>query len=403
MMMAFMQEANKNDMPKRTRAVAWLRLWWIGLLAIALLGLGAYAFLIRTGETPSRDAAPAAPPLARAVPVVAAPARVRDVGVYLTGLGAVTPLNTVTVKTRVDGQLMSVRFQEGQLVRKGDLLAEIDPRPFQAQLTQFEGQLARDQALLANAKIDLQRFRVLWAQDSIQKQQLDTQESLVRQTEGTIKNDRGLIEAIKVQLDYCRITAPISGRVGLRLVDAGNIVRATDTIGLVVITQLQPIAVVFTIPEDNIPAVLDKLNAGANLPVEAYDRADQRQLSTGSLLTLDNQVDQTTGTVRLKAVFPNTDNHLFPNQFVNARLQLDVTRGATVVPAAALQRSPRGPFVYVVQADQTVEARPVTLGVTDGDDVAIDTGLRVGEPVVVDGAERLRDGSHVALQARSGA
>jgi membrane fusion protein, multidrug efflux system len=248
----------------------------------------------------------------------------------------------------------------------------------------------------------LQRYRVLWAQDSIQKQQLDTQESLVRQTEGIVKNDWGQIDSVKLQLIYCRITASISGRVGLRLVDPGNIVQTTDTTGIVVITQLQPIAVVFTIPEDNIPSVLDKLNAGADLPVEAYDREQRRQLSTGSLLTIDNQIDQTTGTVRLKAVFPNTDNHLFPNQFVNARLQLDVKRGATVVPAAAIQRSPRGPFVYVVKASQTVEARPVTVGVTDGVDVAIDTGLSVGEQVVVDGAERLRDGSQVEPQARSG-
>ena len=401
-MMTFMQEANKNDTPKQTRAAAWRRRWWIGLLAIALLGLGAYAFLTRTGETPSRDAAPGAPPVARAVPVVAVPARARDMGVYLTGLGSVTPLNTVTVRTQVNGQLMSVRFQEGQLVRQGDLLAEIDPRPYQPQLTQYEGQLARDQALLANAKVDLQRYQVLWKEDSVAEQQLATQQSLVRQYEGTVKNDQGLIQAVKVQLAYTRITAPISGRVGLRLVDPGNFVQTTDTTGIVVITQLQPIAVVFTIPEDNIPSVLDKLNAGAALPVEAYDREQQRLLSTGSLLTLDNQIDQTTGTVRLKAVFPNSDNHLFPNQFVNARLQLDLKRGATVVPAVAIQRSPRGPFVYVVKPDQTVEARPVTVGVTDGDDVAIDTGLTIGEPVVVDGADRLRDGSHVELQARSG-
>jgi multidrug efflux system membrane fusion protein len=389
-------------MPSRTRAAAWRRRWWIGLLAVGLLAIGVYVFVTRAGEAPSRAATPGPTPLARAVPVVAAPARSRDMGVYLTGLGSVTPLNTVTVHTRVDGQLMSVRFQEGQLVRQGDLLAEIDPRPFQAQFTQNEGQLARDQALLDNAKIDWQRYRVLWAQDSIQKQQLDTQASLVRQLEGTVKNDRGLIDAVKVQLDYCRITAPINGRVGLRLMDPGNIVHTTDTTGLVVITQLQPITVVFTIPEDNIPSVLDQLTHGVRLPVEAYDRAQRQQLSTGSLLTLDNEIDQTTGTVRLKALFPNADNHLFPNQFVNARLQLDMKRGATVVPTVAIQRSPRGPFVYVVKSDQTVEARPVTLGVTDGDDVAIDTGLIVGEPVVVDGAERLRDGSQVTLQARGG-
>jgi membrane fusion protein, multidrug efflux system len=239
-------------------------------------------------------------------------------------------------------------------------------------------------------------------QDSIAQQQFATQQSLVRQYEGNVKNDQGLIEGVKVQLVYTRITAPISGRVGLRLVDPGNFVQTTDTTGIVVITQLQPIAVVFTIPEDNIPSVLDRLNAGAHLPVEAYDRADRQKLATGSLLTLDNEIDQTTGTVRLKAVFPNADDHLFPNQFVNARLQLDVKRGATVVPAVAVQRSPRGPFVYMVKPDQTVEARPVAVGVTDGDDVSIDTGLGVGEQVVVDGADRLRDGSHVALQSRSG-
>jgi len=399
--MTHTQDAHENDLPTRPRAAAWRRRWWIGLLAVGLLTIGVYVFVIKAGAVPSRAAAPGPNPVAPALPAVATPARARDVGVYLTGLGSVTPIKTVTVRTQVNGQLMSVHFRQGQLVRQGDLLAEIDPRPFQAQLTQFEGQLARDQALLDNARVDLQRFRVLWSQNSIAKQMLDTQESLVRQDEGAVKNDQGLIEGVKVQLIYCRITAPVSGRVGLRLVDPGNFVQTTDTTGIVVLTQLQPITVVFTIPEDNIPSVLDKLNAGAHLPAEAYDRAQQRLLATGSLLTIDNEVDQTTGTVKLKAVFPNTDNHLFPNQFVNARLQLDVKRGATVVPAVAIQRSPRGPFVYVVKPDQTVEARPVTVGVTDGDDVAIDTGLSVGEQVVVDGADRLRDGSRAALQTRS--
>jgi membrane fusion protein, multidrug efflux system len=396
-----MLEGNNHDKPPRTRAKIWLKRWAIGVLAISLLGLGVYTFLPTMRELPSRAAASGATPVSRAVPVVAAPVVARDMGVYLTGLGAVTPLNTVTVRTRIDGQLISVRFQEGQLVHQGDLLAEIDPRPFQAQLTQYEGQLARDKALLENAKLDLQRYQVLWAEDSIQKQQLDTQVSLVHQYEATIQIDQGLIESTKVQLIYCRITAPISGRVGLRLIDPGNIVHTTDTTGIVVITQLQPIAVVFTIPEDSLPPVLDKLKAKADLPVEVYDRERRRRLATGVLQTVDNQIDQTTGTVRLKAVFPNTDGSLFPNQFVNARLQLDVKRGATVVPAVAIQRSPKGSFVYVVKSDQTVEARQVTVGVTDGNNVSIDSGLTIGEQLVVDGADRLRDGTAVVVQPRS--
>src|SRR4051812_14282363 len=275
---------------------------WAALLAAVVLVAGVY------GAVKARGAAKPAPrAAAAAIPVTTAPARTRDVGVYLTGLGSVTPLNTVTIHTRVDGELLSVRFRDGQLVKRGDLLAEIDPRPFQAQLTQYEGQLARDQALLDNARVDQTRYQALVAADAGPQQQLDTQVSLVRQYEGAVKNDQGLLESIQVQLAYCRITSPIDGRVGLRAVDAGNIVHAADTGGLVVITQLQPVTVVFTLPEDPFPDVLDRLQRGVALPVDVYDREQRRQLATGTLLTLDNQVDPATGTVKLKASFDNKD------------------------------------------------------------------------------------------------
>ena len=369
----------------------------IGLIALLMVVIGggmvALSGYWRSTAGPQR-ALPAPP----RVSVVAASARTRDVGVYLYGLGTVTPLNTVTVRTRVDGQLLGVHFQEGQIVRSGDLMAEIDPRPFEAQLTQFEGQLERDQALLDNARVDLKRFQVLVKTDAVPRQQLDTQDSLVHQLEGTVKNDQGQIDATKVNLVYCHITSPIAGRVGLRLVDPGNIVHAADTTGLIIITQLQPITVIFTIPEDNIPTVLERLRQGVRLPVEAYDREQRRKLAEGALLTIDNEVDPTTGTVRLKAQFPNTDNRLFPSQFVNARLLIETRRGATVVPTAAIQSSAKGSFVYVVRPDRTVGIRQVTVGVTDGDDVSIERGLAVGEQVVVEGAERLRDGVAIALR-----
>jgi multidrug efflux system membrane fusion protein len=364
-------------------------------LLIAMIGGGT---LVLSRPWRSTVGAQGSVPASPRIPVVAAAARTRDVGVYLRGLGSVTPLNTVTVKSRVDGELIGVHFQEGQIVRSGDLLAEIDSRPFQAQLTQFEGQLERDQALLDNARLDLKRFQVLVTTDAVPRQQLDTQASLVHQFEGTVKNDQGQIDATKVQLVYCRITSPIAGRVGLRLVDPGNIVHATDTGGLVIVTQLQPITVIFTIPEDSIPMVLERLQRGLRMPVETYDREYRQKLAEGALLTIDNQVDPTTGTVRLKAQFPNSDNRLFPSQFVNARLLIDTRRGATVVPTAAIQQSPKGSFVYVLRPDRTVAIRQVTIGVTDGDDVSIERGLAVGEQVVVEGAERLRDGAAVAVR-----
>ncbi|TLY33980.1 MAG: MdtA/MuxA family multidrug efflux RND transporter periplasmic adaptor subunit [Nitrospirae bacterium] len=397
----FMQESTKAAIPERTRSAVLLKRWGIGLLAVCLLAIGAYVFFTKSGEAQPRPAK-GSPGPARAVPVVAVAAKTGDIGVYLTGLGSVTPLKTVTVKSRVDGELMAVLYQEGQIVRTGDLLAQIDPRPFETQLTQAEGQLVRDQALLKNAQIDLARYRDLIKQDLIPQQQLDTQVYLVRQYEGTIKSDQGQIDNVKLQLIYCRITAPVSGRVGLRLVDPGNIVHATDPNGLVVITQLQPITVVFTIPEDSLPPVLAKLKAGERLPVEAFDREQKRRLATGSLLTVDNQIDPNTGTVKLKAILPNEDNELFPNQFVNARLRLDVKHGSTIVPTAAIQRGPQGVvFVYVVKADQTVAVRPVTVGVTQGDEASIETGLSPDEVVVVDGTEKLREGSAVDVKTRT--
>ena len=339
----------------------------------------------------------------RPVPVSVAQARKGDMAVRITGLGTVTAINSVTVKSRVDGQLLRVAFTEGQMVREGDLLAEIDPRPFQVQLMQAEGQLAKDQAVRDNAVADQKRFQSLVGQGILSRQQLDTQNAVVTQYEAALKADQAAVESAKLNLVYSRITAPTSGRVGLRLVDAGNMVRATDAGGLATITPLQPINVVFAVPADSIQKVLGQTAKEGRLPVEAWDRDLRARLALGVLAATDNQVDLTTGTVRLKALFPNDDKALFPNQFVNARLLVDTLREVVIVPTAAVQRGPQGAFVYVVKPDATVELRPIELEATDGDETAVKKGLQGGETVVTDGLEKLRPGAKVALPKPAGA
>ena len=330
-----------------------------------------------------------------AMPVGAAKVAAGDINITLNALGTVTPLRNVTVSAQISGQLLEVKFKEGQMVRQGDVLAEIDPRPYQAALMQAEGALARDQALLANSKIDLERYQTLFKQDSIAKQQLDSQDSLVHQYEGTVKSDQAQIQTAKVNLTYTKINAPVGGRVGLRMIDPGNNVQNGG--GIIVITQLSPIDVLFTLAEDSLPRVLKKMHSGTPLAVDVYDRSGQTKLQTGVLASLDNQIDTATGTVKAKAEFANADESLFPNQFVNVRVLLDVLHDATVIPTSALQRGANGLFVYVIATDRSVSVRAIKTGPTEGERVAVTSGLQIGETIVTDGADKLREGSKVEL------
>jgi multidrug efflux system membrane fusion protein len=333
----------------------------------------------------------------RVQPVAAATARVGDINVVQTGLGTATALRTVTVKPRVDGQLKSVDFVEGQLVRAGEVLAQIDPIPFQVALSQAEGQLARDAAQLNNARLDHERYRKLLEQDSIAAQQVDAQAAQVRQLEGTVKIDQAQVDNAKLNLSYTRITAPISGRTGLRQVDAGNMVRGGDATGIAILTQIDPITVLFTIPQDTLPRVLQRLRAGEKPAIEAWDREQKALLAKGTLITADNQIDVQTGTVRLKAEFANAEGKLYPNQFVNIRMVVDTRTGLVVVPSAAIQRGAQGTVVYVVKPDNSVTLRPVVLGPTEGLLTAIEKGVEAGERVVTDGVDRIREGSRVEV------
>jgi membrane fusion protein, multidrug efflux system len=371
--------------------------WILAILVALILAAAAAWFFFGRGSDDAAKAARGKGDAARPVPIVAATARKGSIEVYIDALGTVTPTNMVVVHSRVDGQLLSVAFREGQDVKAGDLLAQIDPRPFEVMLTQANGQMAHDQALLKNAEIDLERYRTLLTQDSISKQQVDTQEALVRQYQGTVATDQGAIDSAKLQLVYARITAPISGRVGLRQVDPGNIVHASDANGLVTIAQVKPISVIYPIPEDNVPRVVKRAQSGEAIAVDAYDRSGKTKLATGRMLTFDNQIDTTTGTVKLKADFPNQDGALFPNQFVNIRMGIETHQDATLVPSAAIQRGAPGTFVFLVKPDQTVSIAPVKLGAAEGETTEILSGIDPGNQVVVDGADKLREGSKIEL------
>jgi len=364
-------------------------------VGVTILGTLAAVCAISTGcssADPKTKAQASSGP--RAISVAVAPVQKQDVPVYLSGLGAVTAFNTANLKSRVDGQIMKVNFREGQYVNEGELLIEIDSRPYQVQLEQMQAQLFKDQASLRDAKLNLDRYTALIPSGSIAQQQVDTQKATVDQLDGQVRTDQAQIDNAKLQITYCHITAPFSGRIGLRQVDPGNIVHAADTNPMLILTQLQPIAVIFTLPEDVLPNVAQQMKRGT-LEVDAFSRDDLTKLATGTLLTIDNQIDPTTGTAKLKAVFDNKDNKLWPNQFVNADLLLETRKNSTVVPTAAILRGPQGTFVYTVNPDKTVQDKPVTISLTQGDTTVVTSGVNPGDTVVTDGQDKLQRGSSI--------
>jgi len=382
--------------------------WWIWLLVVGIVAVGGWYYhdghpkaqaensRANMPGGPAGSGQNGMPGFNPIVPVVVATAQHGDVPIYFTGLGTVTAFNTVTVHSRVDGQLVSVAFKEGQFVHQGDVLAQIDPRPFQVVLEQAEGALAKDQAQRKDAETNFERFKLLFNEGVIPKQQLDTQQAQVGQFDGAIKTDQATIDSAKLQLSFTHITAPISGRIGLRLVDAGNMVHATDPGGLLVITQLQPISVVFSLPQDQLPQVVAKLRAGGQLPVMAYDRDDTAKIASGTLASIDNQIDTTTGTYKLKAVFSNDNNILFPNQFVNVHLLVDTKRNLTVVPITAIQRGPQGTYVYAVEHNNVAKIHTVTVAQSTNENAGLSSGLNPGDTVVIDGQDKLQDESQVS-------
>jgi multidrug efflux system membrane fusion protein len=363
--------------------------------AVTLAALCLFFLACTSADSKQQKAQAAAP---RAVSVAVAKVQTQDVPVFLPGLGSVTAFNTANIKSRVDGQIMQVNFKEGQNVKQGELLIVIDPRPYQAQLEQMQAQMFRDQAQLRDAKLNLDRYTSLIPSGSIAQQQVDTQKATVDQLDGTVRTDQAQIDTAKLNIVYCHITAPFNGRVGLRQVDPGNIIHAADTTPMLILTQLQPIAVIFTLPEDQLPTVAKHMKS-ATLEVDAFNRDDQTKLATGKLLTIDNQIDQTTGTAKLKAVFDNKDSQLWPNQFVNVNMLLETRKNNTVLPTAAILRGPQGTFVYLVKPDQTVEARNITISLTQGNTTAISAGLNPGDTVVTDGQDKLQTGSKIQPRA----